>query len=402
MSYSKHIENDMKFHCEKVCQIHGNCFYNDNIHDNNHIHNCNGNNYRYIPYYKVQQHKQNRFDKRLEEKFETQQSNKKTLIKQNLSKIDNELSEIKKKINSNEKYSQPISASNRNNFGLYFSYGNKSSSRLQLNHYNNLYIDNENNKNYTSQFHNNLNNSHQICKTKIQNNYEDKQYTTNNKLKTNLSFSHFSIELLCLGNNKTNELLQTIRDQEKMINNLMNNIIQLEEKVKSLESEKNLIKTKNENKEENKINIQYNQHLTDRTSTILLKNNKYSNRNIHKNTCDKSADTNTNEQEVDQFVNSNNNDIIILNEHCQTQRNNIETNDDMMNFLHADSPIQQQRFNTEPTQEIANNTNNPKESKIANKPQNEQIKILPLKLNFNYASYLNGEPFTTLIKTNNK
>lgn len=407
MSYSKNIENDMRFHCEKVCQNHGNCFYNDNIHDNNHIHNCNGNNYVYIPYYKVQQQKQNRFDQRLEEKFETQQSNKKTLIKQNLSKIDNELSEIKKKINYNEKYSQPKSASNRNNFGLYFPYGNKSSSRLQLNHYNNLYIDNENNKNYKSQFHNDLNNSHHISKTKIQNHVDDKQYTTNNKPKTNLSFSHFSIELICLGNNKTNELLQTIRDQEKMINNLMNNIIQLEEKVNSLESEKNLIKIKNANKEENKINIQYNQHLTDRTSTILLKNNKYSKKNIHKNTYDKNfdnnIDNNTNEQEVNQIENNNNNDIIILNEHCQTQRNNIETNDDMMNFLHADSPIQQQRFNTEPTQEIANtNTNNIKETKATNKPQNEQIKILPLKLNFNYASYLNGEPFTTLIKTNNK
>ena len=249
-----------------------------------------------------------------------------------------------------------------------------------------------------------MNNSHHIRKPKIQNHVDDKQYTTNNKPKTNLSFSHFSIELVCLGNNKTNELLQTIRDQEKMINNLMNNIIQLEEKVKTLESEKNLMKTKNENKEENKINIQYNQHLTDRTSNILLKNNKYSHKNIHKNTCDKNVDTNTNEQEVNQIENNNNNnDIIILNEHCQTQRNNIEINDDVMNFLHADSPIQQQRFNTEPNQEIANtNTNNIKETKTTNKPQNEKIRILPLKLNFNYASYLNGEPFTTLIKTNNK
>ena len=40
--------------------------------------------------------------------------------------------------------------------------------------------------------------------------------------------------------------------------------------------------------------------------------------------------------------------------------------------------------------------------KMVDVAQNEKIRILPLKLNFNYASYLNGEPFTTLIKTNNK
>jgi hypothetical protein len=97
--------------------------------------------------------------------------------------------------------------------------------------------------------------------------------------------------------------------------------------------------------------------------------------------------SNNNTQEINQTETN-----IINREHCQTYRNN----NDMFN---TDSLIEQ-RFKTEP---IIQETNIPKATLPLQQKTiiKEQPLNLPFKLHFNYADYINGKPFTTLINTEN-
>ena len=210
---------------------------------------------------------------------------------------------------------------------------------------------------------------------------------------TNTGFvcSHFCVELLARENNNVTQLLQTIHDQENKINNLRNNILHLEEKLKLLEKEplaKNNFPIKG-------IIPRDNLYMTDRMSNISIKNYKNKNSLFLNETYDNEQQySNNNTQDIFQIETNDNyidNNNLIRREHCQTHRNN-----DTTNFLNGDS-LSGQRVKTEPIQEAINSKGT---LTLQQKPiTKEQPLKLPFKLHFNYADYIGGKPFTTLIST---
>lgn len=147
-------------------------------------------------------------------------------LKENIAKIDSELLKLRKKIYQLE--SRPFSVTSKNISPQYY------------------YENNINKKND----YNNVNNYHSHYS------FRRRKPTENNR---NYLFSKFSFEILCLNNNfeknyqlkenffseeKINVLLQTISEKESIINNLMNDLILLEGKLKNSEKENEELKAK--------------------------------------------------------------------------------------------------------------------------------------------------------------
>ena len=374
MSYLNNQEN-RKCNSERNYLIYNeeeDCNTNTNESNNNSV-----NDYVYVPYYKVKQY---------QKELNQQESNKKGEIKENLMKINTELTELKKNIDykGNNRHLSPLNY--RNNNGLFYTYENIKKSPSYFNTFNKTSFLKDKSYNPTLNYKNDCLTSGNI-NDKI--NKDKKNLNSNNVNNSNLVLSHFCIELLGQENSNVNKLLQTIHDQENTINNLRNNILHLEEKLKILEKEKESSIKTNFPIKGILIPQDNNQYLTHKTNNISLKN--YNNKHslfLNETYENEQQYSNNNTQEINQTETNN----IINREHCQTYRNN----NDMFN---TDSLIEQ-RFKTEP---IIQETNIPKATLPLQQKTiiKEQPLNLPFKLHFNYADYINGKPFTTLINTEN-
>ena len=362
-------------------------FNEEDSHTNvNESNNNSVNDYIYVPYYKVIQY---------QKEFNQQQSNKKVEIKENLLKINTELSELKKNI-EHKGNKRPLSPLNhRNNNDLCFTYENIKKTPSHFNTVNKSSFLKDKSYNHTTQYKNNCVISEGvnsiINKDKHYSNNDDDVQSVRSGKGANFVFSHFYVELLGHENNNVQKLLQTIHDQENTINNLRNNILHLEEKLNILDKEKEPL-IKNNFPIKGITTLQDNKYLTDRTNNISLKNYNNKHSLFLNETYDNEQQYFNLTQNINQTETNNN---LINREYCQTYRNNNKESNNN-NMINTNSPIEQ-RFKTEPIQE----TINPKptltlQHKIIMK---EQPLKLPFKLHFNYADYINGKPFTTLINT---
>ena len=263
MSYLNNQEN-RKCNSERNYLVYNeeeDCNTNTNESNNNRV-----NDYVYVPYYKVKQY---------QNELNQQESNKKGEIKENLMKINTELSELKKNIEhkGNNRHLSPLNY--RNNNGLFYTHENIKTTPSYFNTFNKTSFLKDKNYSRTINYKNNCYTSGNI-KNKINN--DKKNFNSNDVNNANLVLSHFCIELLGDENNNVNKLLQTIHDQENTINTLRNNILHLEDKLKILEKEKEPSIKNNFPIKGILIPQDNNQYLTHKTNNISLKNynNKHS------------------------------------------------------------------------------------------------------------------------------
>lgn len=289
---------------------------------------------------------------------------KRTILKQNLSKIDNELNEIKKKIYFTDNRSQSkISINSNSGSNINVNNNNRNQNCIQISQLGN---------DYTSLSHKDIQNN--TFYGKYIKDKNDNYYSKDN----NLSITQFNFYLLSNYTNNHDDLIETIQNQEKTIKNLLQNIMELEDKVKLLEEEKQKYVSQNlqytSNKKTTESPTHFNQYpiqqeLTNKTSTILKKNSKYKHTiNTHNN--------------IGFYYSSQNSDTFIdkvtkSNEYSNTEQRNSYTN------IHSNNEITHLPNKTEPINKSNHNDG------------------INLKLNFQYGKTVSKKQFTPLNQLNN-